>query len=39
MDKTLTKKLLMLCTMLFGFQVAITQNLFWEEDFSELAKK
>jgi len=34
MDKTTTKQLLILCTMLFGFQMAITQNLFWEEDFS-----
>ena len=34
MDKTTTKNLLILFTMLFGFQMAFTQNLFWEEDFS-----
>ena len=34
MVKQLTKNLLTICALIFGFQMVIAQNVFWSEDFS-----
>ncbi len=36
MKEQLTKNLIILCTILFGFQIINAQTVFWEEDFSSI---